>query len=291
MKFALIDVEKAAFPIEFMCRQLGVSRSGYYAWCGRAPSNRAIDDTRLGHEIAAIYRENRARYGSPRIWCELKAQGRCTSRKRVARLMQSRGLVARRRRRFCRTTDSNHAFPIADNLLARNFTATEPNLVWVTDITYLWTREGWLYLSAIIDLYSRAVVGWSTGAFIDTALCLRALDMAVKWRRPAAGLVHHSDRGSQYASHAYREELAKHEMTCSMSRRGDCWDNAVAESFWGTLKNELGDGQDFYNRAEAQTAVFEYIEDFYNGRRRHSAINYRSPREHEALYFLGDKTS
>lgn len=290
MKFALVEAEKAAFPIEFMCRQLGVSRSGYYAWRGRGPSSRAMDDVKMGQAIASIYRENRSRYGSPRVWCELKAQGRCTSRKRVARIMRSRGLVARRRRRFCRTTDSNHAFPIAENLLARNFTATEPNQVWVTDITYLWTREGWLYLSAIIDLYSRAVVGWSTGAFIDTALCLRALDMAVKFRRPAAGLVHHSDRGSQYASHAYRQELTKHEITCSMSRRGDCWDNAVAESFWGTLKNELGDGKDFYNRAQAQMAVFEYIEDFYNGRRRHSAIHYRSPREHEELYNLGDKT-
>lgn len=284
MKFALIGAEKAEFPIGFMCAQLGVSRSGYYAWEGRSPAPRTRQSAELGDAVEAIYEQTKGRYGSPRIARELSAQGRCTSRKRVARLMRDKGLVARRRKRFRRTTDSNHRFPIAENLLARNFATPAPNQVWVTDLTYIWTREGWLYLSAILDLYSRAVVGWAMSDRIDTELCLTALAMAARTRRPPAGLVHHSDRGSQYASHEYRQALAHHGMICSMSRRGDCWDNAVAESFWGTLKNELADEMDFASRAEARRVIFEYIEGFYNLRRRHSAIEYRSPREHELLY-------
>ena len=291
MKFALITAEKANFPIGFMCRQLGVSRSGYYAWRDRKPSPRMLEAAELGREVIAAFRHSKRRYGSPRIWRELRAQGRCTSRKRIARLMQVQGLVARRRRRFCRTTDSNHLFPIADNLLDRNFKTSAPNRVWVTDITYIETREGWLYLAAIIDLYSRAVVGWATSARIDTELCLAALNMAIQWRRPAPGLIHHSDRGSQYASSDYRRALEAHGIVCSMSRRGNCWDNAVAESFWGTLKNELHEQLDFYNRAQARSVIFEYIEDFYNGRRRHSSIDYCSPREYEALYRGNIKTT
>ena len=284
MKFALIAAEKAAFPIGFMCEQLGVSRSGYYAWQGRAPSPRARASAALGTAVAAIYETNKGRYGSPRIVRELAAQGQCTSRKRVARLMREKGLVARRRTRCRRTTDSNHPFPIATNVLARQFTTSAPNQVWVTDLTYIWTRQGWLYLSAMLDLYSRAVVGWAMSDRIDTQLCLTALTMAVQRRRPPAGLVHHSDRGSQYASHEYRAALRQHGMICSMSRRGDCWDNAVAESFWGTLKNELAAEMDFASRTEARRVLFEYIEGFYNLRRRHSAIAYRSPRDHELLY-------
>ena len=284
MKFALIDAEKAAFPIGFLCEQLAVSRSGYYAWQGRAPSGRAVASAALGDQVAAIYGANKGRYGSPRIVRELGAQGRWTSRKRVARIMREKGLAARRRTRCRRTTDSTHPFPIAENVLARQFTTRAPNQVWVTDLTYVWTHEGWLYVSAILDLYSRAVVGWAMSDRIDTALCLKALEMAVQARRPTAGLVHHSDRGSQYASHEYRAALAQHGMVCSMSRRGNCWDNAVAESFWGTLKNELADEMDFASRAEARRVIFEYIEGFYNRRRRHSSIAYRSPREHEMLY-------
>lgn len=284
MKFALIAAEKATFPIGFMCTQLGVSRSGYYAWQGRPPSPRAVASVALGTAVAAIYTTTNGRYGSPRILRELAAQGRCTSRKRVARLMREQGLVARRRRRCRRTTDSHHRFPIAPNVLARRFTASAPNRAWVTDLTYIWTREGWLYLSAILDLYSRAVVGWAMSDRIDSALCLTALTMAVHRRRPPAGLVHHSDRGSQYASQEYQAALTQHGMICSMSRRGDCWDNAVAESFWGTLKTELADNMDFTSRAEARRVLFEYIEGFYNLRRRHSAIAYRSPRDHELLY-------
>jgi len=284
VKFALIDAEKAKFPVDFMTQQLGVSRSGYYAWRGRAPSKRAVDDGELGREVAAVFRQSKRRYGSPRIVRELKEQGRCTSRKRVARSMQTQGLAAKRRKRFCRTTDSNHQFPIAENVLDRNFETSAPNQAWVTDITYIWTGEGWLYLAAILDLYSRAVVGWAMSENIDTALCLKALNMAIKARGPVVGLVHHSDRGSQYASHDYRKALAGQGVICSMSRRGDCWDNAVAESFWGTLKNELGEEMDFVTRAQARRVIFEYIEVFYNLRRRHSSIEYRSPREHERLY-------
>jgi len=221
---------------------------------------------------------------SPRILREVVARGRCTSRKRVARLMQVQGLAAGRRKRFQRTTDSNHPFPIADNLLDRDFTAPAPNKVWVTDITYIWTAEGWLYLAAILDLYSRAVVGWAMSQQIDTKLCLTALDMAVRARRPAPGLVHHSDRGSQYASHNYRQALAAGAMICSMSRKGDCWDNAVAESFWATLKNEIPMDTVFSTRAEARRVIFEYIQGYYNSRRRHSSIGYLSPNQHEALY-------
>ena len=284
MKFALIDAEKAAFPIRFMCEQLGVSHSGYYAWQGRPPSARSVDTAELGEKIKEVYKENKGRYGSPRIVRDLVAHGRCTSRKRVARIMQDKGLVAKQRKRFRRTTDSNHPYPIAENLLDRNFTTEAPNQVWVTDLTYIWTREGWLYLSAILDLYSRSVVGWAMSETIDTELCSRALEMAVQARRPAAGLVHHSDRGSQYASHDYRAALSKYGMVCSMSRRGNCWDNAVAESFWGTLKTELADEMDFASRSEARTVIFEYIEGFYNLRRRHSSIEYRTPREYEMLF-------
>ena len=284
MKFALIEAEKAAFPIQFMCEQLEVSRSGYYAWQGRPPSARAVDTAELGEKIEEVYKEKKRRYGSPRIVLDLAAHGRCTSRKRVARIMRDKGLVARCRKRFRRTTDSNHPYPIAENLLERNFKTNAPNLVWVTDLTYIWTREGWLYLSAILDLYSRTVVGWAMSDTIDTELCLKALEMAVKTRRPAAGLVHHSDRGSQYASHDYRAALKQYGMVCSMSRRGNCWDNAVAESFWGTLKNELADEMDFASRSAARAVIFEYIEGFYNLRRRHSSIAYCTPREYELLY-------
>lgn len=284
MKFSFMEAEKANFPIEFMSQQFGVSRSGYYAWRGRAPSKRTVENAELGCRIAAIYHQSKRRYGSPRVQRELQATGRCASRKRIAHIMQAQGLFACRRKRFRRTTDSNHSFPIAENLLDRNFKTAAPNQAWVTDITYIWTREGWLYLAAILDLYSRAVVGWAMSQHIDTELCLNALNMAIKARAPGAGLVHHSDRGSQYASHAYRQALEQHGIIASMSRRGDCWDNAVAESFWGTLKNELADEMDFATRADARRVIFEYIESFYNLRRRHSSIAYRSPREHELLY-------
>ena len=198
--------------------------------------------------------------------------------------MQEQELAARRKKRFRRTTDSNHAFPIFENLLHRDFYVDEPNRIWVTDITYVWTREGWLYLAAIVDLYSRAVVGWAMSETIDRTLCLNALTMAVIARRPGPGLVHHSDRGSQYASGDYQRALKDNKMFCSMSRKGDCWDNAVAESFWSTIKAELIHDVDFPSRAIAQQAVFEYIEVFYNRQRRHSTIGYKTPAQQEDIY-------
>lgn len=281
MKFAAIAAKKAEYPIALMCRQLGVSRSGYYAWLGRKPSKRTQETSQLRAEVRAVYSEHKGRYGSPRVVRELRARGRCTSRKRVSKIMRDEGLQARQTRLFRRTTNSEHGLAVAENRLERDFQTERPNQVWVTDLTFIRTREGWLYLSAIIDLYSRAVVGWAMGGRIDTALCLRALDMAVQSRRPEPGLVHHSDRGTQYASHDYQAALARYGIECSMSRRGDCWDNAVAESFWGTLKCELDDELRSVSRASAQSAIFEYIETYYNRRRRHSSIDYHTPMEYE----------
>ena len=283
MKFAAIEAEKARYPIEFMCGMLGVSRSGFYAWLGRPQSERALADVRLGVEVAAAHEESKKRYGSPRVHAELKARGHRLGRKRVARLMRERQLRARPKRRWKRTTDSNHRLPVAPNLLERDFKTSEPNQVWVADITYVWTREGWLYLAAILDLYARRVVGWAVSEQIDTELCLSALRMALRARRPAPGLVHHSDRGSQYASRAYRAALDEAGLRCSMSRKGDCWDNAPAESFWSTLKAELVELTTFDTRAQAGVAVAQYIELFYNRQRRHSVIDYRSPAEYESI--------
>jgi putative transposase len=246
-------------------------------------------DERLGVEIAAIHAESRQRYGSPRIHAELLDRGCRTGRKRVARLMRVRGLAGRRRRRFRVTTQSRHPFPVAPNVLARQFARAAPDQAWVTDITYIPTGEGWLYLAVILDLCSRFAVGWALSERITDALTLGALDMALARRRPLSGLLHHSDRGSQYASGGYQRVLAQHGIVCSMSRRGNCWDNAVAESFFATLKIELVHDAAWTTRAAARRDLFEYLEPFYNGRRRHSALGYLSPRafeqrrEHEAL--------
>lgn len=289
MRFGFIAAEKAAFPVRLLCRMLQVSRAGFYAWQARPPAPRARADERLGLEIAAIHVESRHRYGSPRIHAELADRGCRTSRKRVARLMRVRGLVARRRRRFRVTTQSRHPFPIAPNVLARQFERARPDQAWVTDITYIPTGEGWLYLAVILDLWSRFAVGWAMSERITDDVTLDALDMALARRRPPPGLLHHSDRGSQYASGDYQKVLAEHGIVCSMSRRGNCWDNAVAESFFATLKVELVNDATWATRALARTALFDYIELFYNGPRRHSALGYLSPRaferrrEHEAL--------
>lgn len=277
----MIAAEKANYPIALMCRALGVSRSGYYEWSQATPSTRAKVDEELGVEIAEIHQESRRRYGSPRIHDELTRRGRRTGRKRVARLMRERGLYGRRRRRYRRTTDSDHDQPIAPNLLNRDFQAERADQCWVADITYLWTAEGWLYLAVILDLYSRRVVGWSMADHLRTELALGALEMALGHRSVPPGLVHHSDRGCQYASHAYRERLSKLGMLSSMSRRADCWDNAVAESFFSTLKLELVYRTGWSTRAEARLDVHEYIEVFYNRKRRHSSIGYSTPVEFE----------
>ena len=281
MRFAFIVAEKAAFPVRLLCRTLQVSRAGFYAWHTRPPAPRTRADERLGLEIAAIHAESRQRYGSPRVHAELADRGCRTSRKRVARLMRVRGLAARRRRRFRVTTQSRHPFPIAPNVLARQFERAAPDQAWVTDITYLPTGEGWLYLAVILDLCSRCAVGWAMSERITDDLTLDALGLALARRRPPPGLLHHSDRGSQYASGDYQRVLARHGIVGSMSRRGDCWDNAVAESFFATLKVELVHHAAWATRAAARTELFEYLELFYNGQRRHSALGYLSPRAFE----------
>ena len=277
MKFAFIAAEKAAFPVRVLCRILAVSRAGFYAAQARPAAAHTRRDQQLAVEIAAIHAETRQRYGSPRVHAELRARGQGVSRKRVARLMRHWGLAARRRRRYRVTTDSRHPFPVAANVLARQFTAPAPDAVWVTDITYIPTGEGWLYLAVILDLYSRGIVGWAMSDRITRQLTLDALGMALARRRPPQGLLHHSDRGSQYASGDYQTALDRQGIVGSMSRRGDCWDNAVAESFFATLKIELVHDALWPTRAAARGAVFEYIEIFYNQQRRHSSLGFLSP--------------
>lgn len=277
MRFAFIDAEKAHHAVRILCRVLQVSRSGYYAWRGRPPSPRAVSDAQLALEIKVVHQRSRGTYGSPRVHAELRAQARTVGRKRVARLMRCQGLAARRKRRYRATTDSKHPFPIAPNELARGFEVTAPDVAWVTDMTYVWTREGWLYLAAIVDLFARRVVGWAASDRITTQLPLEALGQALRRRRPAPGLLHHSDRGSQYASGDYRAALATAGLRCSMSRKGDCWDNAVAESFFATLKAELVHDADYATRTAALAAIGEYIDVFYNHQRRHSHNGYESP--------------
>jgi transposase InsO family protein len=277
VKFACIQAEKAEFPVTVLCRVLGVSRAGFYGAQTRPVSPRATQDVRLATEITAIHAESRRCYGSPRVHAELRARGHCTSRKRVARLMRRAGLVARRRRAFRVTTQSRPRGPLAPNHLARQFTAPAPNRVWVTDITYLPTAEGWVYLAAVLDLFSRRVIGWATSARLAEGLTLEALTMGLARRRPPPGLLHHSDRGAHYASEEYRTLLARHGLRRSMSGAGACWDNAVAESFFATLKVELAHDVTWPSRAAARRALFEYIEVFYNGERRHSTLGHLSP--------------
>lgn len=281
MRFAFIFAERANHGIVILCRVLEVSRSGYYAWRDRPASRTCVSNASLTVAITAVHRASRSTYGSPRVFRELRAQGHRAGRNRIARLMRREGIVVRRKRRFRATTDSKHDLPIAPNLLARNFETTAPNLAWVTDITYVWTAEGWLYLAAILDLFSRRVVGWATSETISRQLALDALSMAVRTRRPSAGLIHHSDRGSQYASADYRKALKQAGILPSMSRKGDCWDNAVAESFFSTIKAELFHRIDFGTRAEAAAAADNYISTFYNQQRRHSHNRYLSPIEFE----------
>lgn len=280
-EFEFIAAKKAQYPIEVLCDVLNVSRAGFYAHHTRPKSKRATRDEALGEKIVAIHKEGRRGYGSPRVHEQLVKLGEHVSRKRVIRLMQERDLRGKRRRHFHATTDSDHAMPVASNILARDFSASAPNQKWVGDITYIPTREGWLYLATLLDLFSRRVVGWSMSDRMPTSLPLAALDMALRMRRPPRGLVHHTDRGSQYASAEYQAVLAKHGLVASMSRKGNCWDNAVAESFFATLKVELVRDVDFATRAEARAAVFEYIEVFYNRQRLHSSIGYATPSEFE----------
>ncbi len=270
-----------------MCRRLEVSSSGFYRRWGKREATVAAVPPRLRRDrqlatlIRAIHAANKGVYGSPRIYRELKTMGEAVSRKRVARIMREHGLTGEAPRRFQRTTDSKHTLPIADNLVARNFNPDAPNRVWAADITYVRTWAGWLYLAVVIDLFSRRVVGWAIADHMRKELVLSALTMAFDARRPEPGLVHHSDRGSQYASHAHRDALDEHGAICSMSRKGNCWDNAVVESFFGTLKQELLYRHAWPTKQTAIDAIGDYIERFYNTRRLHSSLGYISPLEYE----------
>ena len=282
MKYRFIGKHQGRYPVGSQSQALDVSRSGYYAW--RARQERPDDGSlrALIEHIRRIHKKSRRTYGSPRICAELRAQGMVCNHKRVARLMRLEGLYGRRTRRKVGTTDSKHNYPIAPNLLNRQFHAEAPDTKWVADITYIPTREGWLYLAAVMDLYSRKIVGWSMNARITADLVEDALRMALYERQPDPGLLHHSDRGSQYASEQIRQILAANHMDVSMSRTGNCYDNAVMESFFSTLKCEWVHHQDYKTRSEASRDIFEYIAGFYNTVRRHSALSYLSPNQFEA---------
>lgn len=269
------------FSVAEMCRVFKVSRSGYYRWLKRGPSRREVDNRKLDAEIREIYNHNKGRYGSPKITQELKDRGWKVSKNRVAKRMREMGLRSIIRRKFRVTTDSKHNFPVAPNLLERNFTADGPNKVWVSDITYLATCSGWLYLTVIIDLFSRLVVGWALSSSLSHDMVVTALKRAIRGRRPGNGLIFHSDRGVQYACTDFRKELGKHGFVQSMSRKGNCWDNAVAESFFGVLKTELVYHTRYEGHQDTLHSIFEYIEVFYNRERRHSTIGYLTPVEYE----------
>ena len=264
-----------------MCRVLEVSVSGYHSWRRRPISKRTQHDALLKQRIQDAHHRSKGRYGAPRVHAELQAEGFRVSRKRVARLMRLDGLRAKGKRRWVQTTHSSHTLPVCPNLLARQFDVSQPNQVWASDLTFLPTKEGWLYLAVTLDLYSRAVVGYAMDAQMPATLPLAALQMAAGRRLPPPGLLHHSDRGSQYASRIFQEELARLQARGSMSRKGDCWDNAVVESFFSSLKRELFEEVIFESRAAARHAVFEFIEVFYNRQRRHSTLGYLTPLEFE----------
>jgi putative transposase len=283
MRFRFVDEHQESFEVGVMCGILEVSRSGFYAWCERPESNRARESARIGTLVEQIHKRSRKNYGVPRVHAELQAQGEKVGHNRVARLMQAKDLHGRVRRRYRTTTKSDAKHPVAPNLLERDFSAKGPDLVWVGDITYLWTREGWMYLAVLIDLFSRVVVGWSMSERMPVGLTLAALEMAVGRRGPTFGLKHHSDRGCQYTAKAYQKRLGELGALASMSRKGNCYDNAVAESFFHSLKTELMDEMPFCSRAQARRIVFDYIEVFYNRQRRHSTLGYLSPAEFESL--------
>jgi len=286
MKFAFIRAEKACFPVAALCRLLGVTRQGYYAYARRLPSERRKGEEELRERLRALHAESRGTYGSPRLLAAVRAEGLRVGKRRVERAMRSMGLFARLRRRFRVTTRANPAHPVVSNVLDRRFQASKPNERWVTDISYVWTDEGWCYLAVILDLFSRAVVGWALGSSLSTTLPLNALEMAVQRRHPGRGLMHHSDRGCQYTSADYLKVLHELGVEVSMSRRGNCWDNAVAESFFATLKTELVYGRAWPSRQVLRDAVFEYIEVFYNRKRLHSTLGYKTPAQAEADYAL-----
>jgi transposase InsO family protein len=278
VKYAWIDAQPKRFALVEMCEALDVSISGYRAWKrGGTPDRKRLTAGQTLAMIRAIHAEVKGAYGSPRMVRELRQRGYTASKGRVERLMRLHGIHARHKRRYRVTTDSKHGLPVASNLLDRNFEPAAPNQVWTADITYLWTDEGWLYLAIVLDLFNREVIGWSLKPRMTTDLVTDALTMAWFRRRPAAGVMHHSDRGSQYASAAYQRKLAEFGMICSMSRKGNCWDNSPTESWFNSFKNERYHGLRYATHAEMKTASFEFIEVFYNRKRQHSTLGYKSP--------------
>ncbi len=288
MRFQFIADSRDEFPVRRMCTMLGVSSSGYYAWRTRPPSAREMANRELVEEIEAVFEESNETYGSPRVYWKLKRQGAKCSKNRIARLMRLRGLKAKQARRFKSTTKRNRAHPVAPNLLQRNFATKKPNEKWLTDITYISTWEGWLYLATVLDLYSRRIVGWAMSERMTDELTLTALGMALQRRRPDPGLVHHSDQGSQYTSDAYQAMLEGHGFQVSMNGAGTWYDNAPMESFFGTLKSECVHHVIYRTRDEARADLFSYIEVFYNRRRLHSALDYLSPEEYERIFSSGN---
>jgi putative transposase len=284
VKYAWIERHRSLYPLALMCALLAVSVNGFRAWLrGGSIDRERPTDTQLVALIRAIHAEVKCAYGSPRMYDELRGRGFRVGKTRVERLMREHGIRARHKRRFKATTDSKHALPVAANVLGRNFAPSAPNRVWSADLTYVWTDEGWLYLAVVLDLFNREVVGWAIKPRMSSDIVIDALTMAWFRRRPEAGLIHHSDRGSQYASQAFQAKLTEYGMHCSMSRKANCWDNAPSESFFNSLKNERVHGQRYRTRAEAIADLFEYIEVFYNRKRRHSTLGSRSP-----LQFMHD---
>jgi transposase InsO family protein len=281
MKYQFIENHRSSFAVERMCRALRISKSGYYAWRTRPKSKRDLANEKLDHHIRITYEQNKGRCGSPRITEALKDQSIDCSENRVAARMRKNNIKAKTKKRFKVTTHSKHKHPIAANLLDQNFTAQYPNQVWASDITYLWTREGWLYLAVILDLFSRRIVGWAMSHRLGQELVLNAFQQALWRRRPGQGVIFHSDRGSQYACNAFRKLLKKNKFIQSMSGKGNCYDNAVVESFFHTLKTELVYFETYYTREDARNSIFEYIETYYNQTRLHSTLNYCSPVQFE----------
>jgi putative transposase len=286
MKYEFIKTYRSEFTVKKMCRVLNVRRSSFYGWVKRTPSQREVKNRILLAEIVKIHDKYEQTYGSPRMRAELNSQGHKCGISRVTNLMNKHNIVAKTTKKFKVTTDSNHAQPVAPNLLEQQFTAKEPNVIWIADITYIWTREGWLYLAAVLDVYSRKIVGWSMSNRITKELVIDALNQAYWKRKPTEGLIFHSDRGSQYASIDFRQLLTRYKMRQSMSGKGNCYDNAMMESFFHTLKTERVYWRSYQTREQAMQCIFEYIEMFYNRERRHSGISYNSPSDYERVFML-----
>jgi putative transposase len=284
VKYAFVEEHRMEFRITAMCRVLSIHSSGYYAWRKRKPPRRAAENERLLERITAIHARSRSTYGSPRVHQQLRGEGEKVNHKRVSRLMRENALRAKRVRKFKATTDSRHNLPVAENVLGRNFRVDAPDRVWTSDITYIWTDEGWLYLSVFLDLYSRLVVGWAVSESLETKMVEEAFLQGQARRGRRVSPLVHSDRGCQYASAAFTQRLAAWECRQSMSRKGNCWDNAVTESFFATLKTELIHHERYRTRQEARDQLFDYIEVFYNRQRIHSTIGYSAPAEYEARY-------